>query len=606
MIKHKVISVLVASCIATSISAAQLAPKNPYLADSQNPFPHGDTAQQDVMPSVGPVDVTRQLKADEIEYIHTGPAFFGSYTSSEYPDGKRVYWSNGLDRIIKIDFDTHEILSTRMIDGVPVWTEEQADDAIGYFNDNNEGFFALVRAFQEAQKLTSLASVYTLLDNNNDYYLANKAGYIEAFSDAEEGVRDSAIVLKRRFDYPAELAGQNAMGLNMTYDGWIVTVTDTGKLLAIKPDFSEYHIADLQHNEGAAEKATRPTGYGWVRNAPALDKNGGIYIASQEYMHKVIWTGNGFSTDEADGAWAIPYDNSWGHGTGSTPSLMGFEGEGDELVIITDGNQSMSVNAYWRNEIPADWKGISGQPRRLAGAIKIKMGEQNLKAIQSEQSVVVHGYGALVVNNQPNNVPWYLPKQAETLLISFLGSSPLYQPYGVEKLQWDTEANKFNVAWVNNSVSSPSTVPIVSKASNMVYLIGARDNQWTLEAMDWTLGKSVFHYRVGDQRYNPFFAGTLLDEEGRIHWGTPWGRVRLVPDLPKPETEEVEPAAVADEGKSPLQMMIEVYERGEEIPEDAKNKITMIPSGMLDQVGQMQGLSPEETEKLKEIHSALQ
>jgi len=205
----------------------------------------------------------------------------------------------------------------------------------------------------------------------------------------------------------------------------------------------------------------------------------------------------------------------------------------------------MNINYYWRDEIPADWEGLPGQPRRLAGTMPVKMGEQDLEEIQSEQSVVVHGYGALVVNNNPRNRPWYLPKQAEALLISYLGSNPDHQPFGVQKFEWDTDKNELKTAWVNNDVSSPSSVPIISKPDNMVYLIGARDNQWTLEAMDWTSGESEFHYVIGGQRYNPMFAGTLLDEEGRIHYGTPWGRVRLNPELPERESSLVEDAKKA-------------------------------------------------------------
>jgi hypothetical protein len=69
----------------------------------------------------------------------------------------------------------------------------------------------------------------------------------------------------------------------------------------------------------------------------------------------------------------------------------------------------------------------------------------------------------------------------------------------------------------------------VSYASNLVYLIGARDNQWTLEALDWTTGRSAFHHLIGDQRYNSLFSGTLVDEAGRIHYGTVWGRAQLSP-----------------------------------------------------------------------------
>jgi hypothetical protein len=28
------------------------------------------------------------------------------------------------------------------------------------------------------------------------------------------------------------------------------------------------------------------------------------------------------------------------------------------------------------------------------------------------------------------------------------------------------------------------------------------------------------------------YSGTAIDEDGRIHYGTPWGRVRLTPKTP--------------------------------------------------------------------------
>jgi hypothetical protein len=37
---------------------------------------------------------------------------------------------------------------------------------------------------------------------------------------------------------------------------------------------------------------------------------------------------------------------------------------------------------------------------------------------------------------------------------------------------------------------------------------------------------------IGGQRYNVMYAGTLIDMNGRIHYGTPWGRVRLTPASP--------------------------------------------------------------------------
>jgi hypothetical protein len=157
------------------------------------------------------------------------------------------------------------------------------------------------------------------------------------------------------------------------------------------------------------------------------------------------------------------------------------------------------------------------------------MGDPSRAAIQSEQSVVVSGYGALVVNNEPRNVPWWVPSQAARLYVSYLGSSPKHQPFGVQKFQWNAARRRFEAAWVNREISSPSCVPLVSEPSDRVYLIGARENQWTLEALDWQTGESDFHWVIGGQRFNPLFSGTLLDQSGRIHYGVPWGRVRLEP-----------------------------------------------------------------------------
>ena len=508
---------------------AEHAPRNPYLADSVYPLGHGDAAQQDALPVPGPRDPGAQLTAEQVRYAASGPGQFGANTSGPYPDGRRVYWANGLDRIVKIDFDSFEVLATYWFDGARRWTEEDADSAIRYFDEDNLGALPIWRAFREASKLRDLSGVYTVLDKDNTYYIADKNGLITAYGDADPDDPASAIVVKRSFQLPESVSGFT-VGMNMTYDGWLIVPTEHGYVVAIARDFSAAHVVRLRHSEGAEDKATRPTGYGWVRNGVAVDQDGGIYVASQAHMHKLIWTGGGFSLTAGDGAWSVPYLNGWGHGTGATPSLMGFGAE-DQFVVITDGEPLMNVVLFWRNEIPEGWQGLPDAPhRRIAGMQPADMGDGELQAIQSEQAVVVAGYGALVVNNEPRNVPWWLPTQAERLLISYLGSQPEHQPYGVQKFVWDPGSRSFGPSWVNSAVSSPSCVPIVSHDSDRVYLIGARDNRWTLEALDWQTGESAYHSVIGGQRYNPFFSGTLIDDVGRIHYGTPWGRVRL--DLP--------------------------------------------------------------------------
>ncbi len=513
---------------------ANLPPKNPYLADSHYAVGHVNSAQQDSLPMSGPREKSRALLDTEIDYAAVGPAHFGASTSGLYTNGKRVFWSNGLDRIGKVDHDTFKVLATYYFPGEKRYNPEQAKDAIARFNDNNSGFFAIFNAYNEAQKLRDLSSVYTLLDINNTYFIGSKNGTITAYGDQDPKDPGSTIIKLRKFSLPREVTGLT-VGMNMTYDGWLVVATEHGYLITIKRDFSDYRVIRIKHSEGAEDKASGPTGYGWIRNGFAIDKDGGIYIASQRHMHKVIWTGDKLSTRETEGAWSAEYLNAWGHGTGATPSLMGF-GEEDQFVVITDGEHLMNVLLFWRNEIPKQWRQLSDSPsRRIAGMLPANMAGENtqdnppLTAIQSEQSVVVAGYGALVVNNVPRNIPWYLPQRASALLISFLGSNPHYQPFGVQKFSWNPKQRRLQHAWVNKEVSSPNCVPIVSHGSNTVYLVGARNNQWTLEAIDWSSGHSVFHYITGEQRYNSLFAGTLMDEEGRIHYGTSWGRVRLNP-----------------------------------------------------------------------------
>jgi hypothetical protein len=515
-------------CVSQALFAFNMPETNPYLADSNNSMAHADSAQQDAVPQSGPSGPTRTLKANEIQYTFTGPAFFGINTSGLYADGKRVLWGNGLDRIVKLDYESQEVLAEYYFPGVERWSEQQAEDAIAYFDDSNDGIFAIYRSFQEMMKLKNLSNLYTVLDKDHTYYVGSKSGLITAYGDENPADSSSAIIELRKFQLPEEATGP-IMGLNMTYDGWLIAATEHGYIAAISRDFKRHFLILIPHSEGAEEKATGPTGYGWIRNAYAVDKDGGIYIASQQHMHKVIWTGDKLSIDEADGAWSAEYLNDWTHGTGATPSLMGF-GDEDQFVVITDGQPQMNVVLFWRNGIPKGWKQLPDAPsRRIAGQLPVTMGDPSLTEIQSEQSVVVAGYGAMVVNNQPRNVPWYMPERAASLLISMLGSNPKHQPYGVQKFAWDSGSQSLKEAWVNKEVSSPSTVPIVGVGSNTAYLVGARDNAWTLEAMDWDTGESKFHYIIGGQRYNVLFSGTLIDMDGRVHYGSPWGRVRLTP-----------------------------------------------------------------------------
>jgi len=79
--------------------------------------------------------------------------------------------------------------------------------------------------------------------------------------------------------------------MNMTYDGWIIFPMETGVMIAVSPDLSEYRSVQMKHAD-TEDTETHGVGYGWVRNSIAIDEDGGIYAISRNHVHKIIWTGD--------------------------------------------------------------------------------------------------------------------------------------------------------------------------------------------------------------------------------------------------------------------------------------------------------------------------
>jgi hypothetical protein len=466
-----------------------------------------------------------------LSYQHLGPAHFGLAISPQYPDSSRVIWSNGGDRISKLDYETLEVIDELFLTDTPL-SEAQADAEIELL-DSKSGLELAQQSLDNAVKYLSagISGVYYLLSADNVLYVGGSESFL-AYADVDPLDQRSAIELRDEWVRPAGIGG-NFVTANMTHDGWICTVTDEGWVVLLKPDFSEYHSIQMvgsenapEHNQKMLDEGRRPGSASWVRNGPAIDEQGGIYIPSLEHMHKVIWDGARLSTDPADGAWVAQYRNGSGIGTGATASLMGF-GEEDRFVVITDGDEVMNMVLFWREEIPQDWEQLEGAPdRRIAGQLRADIGDDDAEAVQTEQSVVVGGYGAFVVNNAPTSFPSPVFERFPAVLAGFAGRDPEFTPLGIQKFEWDPQARELREAWVNREISSANSVPVISTGSNLVYTVGARDNQWTMEAIDWDTGESAFHYVTGSNRYNTLFSGLFLDEEGRVLHTTIFGLLR--------------------------------------------------------------------------------
>lgn len=512
---------------AASETSREQPPRNPYLADGPYPVAHADSAQSDAGPIAGPIDQSRALRPEEIRYLFIGPAPLGALTSGRYPDGRRVLWLNAVNGVFKLDEANYQILADTPTRFARIYTSAWAEEITARLDADN-GESALQTVGDALRPLGDLSGAYTLVGANNWFYVASKDGSVTAYGDAVENDPASPIVVKARIRLPAEAAG-NTIGMNITYDGWVIIATESGYVVAVSGALDRSQAVRLRYAD-TEDTRSRGPGDGWVRNSFAIDEAGGIYVASRNHMHKVVWTGERLSIASSDGAWAEPYRNGGGAGTGATPTLMGF-GDEDRLVVITDGDERMNLTLFWRDAIPDNWVQLPGAPSlRIAGLAPATVGDPSLRHVQSEQSVAVSGYGAFVVNNTPRNAPIYLPAdRAFGALCGGLGSNPRFQPFGVQKFEWDAGSRTLFSAWERADVSSPNAVPWISRGSSQVYFIGARENQWTLEALNWITGEPTFHYVIGGQKFNSTFSGVSIDDAGRIVYASMWGRVRLEP-----------------------------------------------------------------------------
>ena len=517
--------------------------RNPFLADSEYAIAHGFCDQRDSTNLSGPLpdieDGNKVLAESDLQYKWLGPGHFGGLISGVYPDGKRTIWSNGREQIVKLDYETLEVLNTFDLsherpEELPStqsdWENGIAD--LDDFSDEEQlihGAIALAARF-----MTGLDGVYSLLDLDHVMYLGRKEGVV-AYWESDPSSRHSDLLEKARWSKPDEVEG-SFVGINMTPDGRLVLSTDHGWLISLSRDFKDYVAVQIPGAEGKAaehcklmEAERGNTGYGWIRTSMCCDEEGGIYLNSLNHLHRVVWNGEKFSFSQKDGGWSSQYRNGTGYGSGTTPSLMGDDPSKDRFVVIGDGDNVVNITLFWRGLIPEDWERLPNAPsRRIAGLGPANMGDVAKGSIQTEQSITVAGYGAMTVNNEPKFSPSWVPERAGRLLAFFLGHYHLFTPYGLHKYEWNPEKAEFIEAWVNKEVSSPNSVPQVSIGSNVVYTCGTRQGKWSIEAIDWSTGESLGYWLTGDSRFNTLGGGVQLDNDGQVVFGSIFGKSRIL------------------------------------------------------------------------------
>lgn len=490
---------------------------NPWLADPLYAITHFDSSQSDSTPYGPPrSNVAASIDPTKQPIAYGGPINIITLASTS-PD---YMWQVGTDRISYVKksggvWETQAVCQAladefpKVFPPIPDATLQAFGKsyAVGMDPTSMDNYMKSLFGDNYADRFGN--GSYVLVDKDNVLYAAygdSTVGFtLSAFALVDPNDPSAGIATRYKLqnvvpaiegNSPPPPAGTRLCGLSMTYDRHIIITFSNGVgVIDYKLDPATkcfYRFADTE----------------FVSNSIAVDENGGIYVASNTIMRKLVWTGTTLSADGKYGAWSCAYTNSgnqmppiikFGNGTGSTPTLMGFGDDPDKLVVITDGAPQMNLVAFWRNEIP---KGL----QRIAGQIPVTCGfTPPLPTwIQSEQSVVVYGYGAFVVNNIPQTVSPEMQNANRFVQVALMG--PAYpSAYGAQRFEWYPASHKWASIWARPDVSSTSMVPIHSEwgtlglSGNMALINGYMPGKgWEVLGLDWDTGKTVHETIFGD------------------------------------------------------------------------------------------------------------
>ncbi len=298
---------------------------------------------------------------------------------------------------------------------------------------------------------------------------------------------------------------ERILGIAMTYDGHLVAAAMGGIFVFDR---------DLRRKDHLLFPGEH------VENSIAIDE-GGIYLVTSQHMRRIAWDGERLSTDEADGAWTSAYDvmpegeairqGAASHGSGTTPSLLGFGDDGDKLVVISDGHpEGANIVAFWRHAIPEDFQQKPGtRSRRIADQIPV-----GLTPTTVEASLVVYGDGVLVLNT---TYPDSAPAPLSIIGNAFLAGTTREAPRGVQKFVWNAQENRFEKGWFLPEIDNTDWMPpAVSPHNGLAYVATKADDIYEYRAIDWETGAQVARWRFPDDSalWNNWGGITTLLEDG--------------------------------------------------------------------------------------------
>ena len=521
-------SLVVAAAATTSglrktVQAQQAPPNmptpNPFLATSAFPISHSNPAATEAVSHAGPTRGRKLSAAD----VKTVPNVFTSHPTIKNVGADRIIIASGVDGIRKIlaTGDSLDLISFIAYPGHDAYVAKATPAALqaalekvdaAYRARDEATILAMSQPMQDIgfNRLQIAGGTYNMIDRDGFHYAP--AGGLVVVKTTDNNVPRGPLRIAGTKDLapdvPTDLkAGvTHIVGITMSYAGDVM-VAAHGALFLLDRDLALKGLFPLPGED--------------VENSICADEHG-IYVVTSKRMLKVVWTGTKLSIDEADGGWQSDYNTmsperaraagalTVSGGSGTTPTLMGFDNDPDKLVLISDGDpDGAQVVAFWRDKIPDDFKQLPGaKSRRIAGQIRT-----DISKVTIEPSFSVLGYGVVVQNGA------YPRPEPDIWANAFTAGVTRPAPLGIQRFTWDTQTRSFKKNWINKEIDNTDVmVPVVSAASRMIYLASKQDGIYEYVGVDWDSGdiRARWPFPDDSRKWNAYGGITALLEDGDL------------------------------------------------------------------------------------------
>jgi hypothetical protein len=518
-------SAALALTVAAAAATGDAGPRrNPFAAAGPYPMSHHNPGQTDVTIVDGPT----QGKALTAAEVKTVPVVWCSAPIVKKRESHTTVIAGTPLGLVKIDAtgERFEQISSMPYPGLEDDHADVTADDIAWhmarIDEKRRKKQDLRLLFHSAYMLFGLGLNQTN-GGSGAYGVIDRDGYHYTFFDGtrllksfDDNVRDAPLRPVRHVGItdglPPEVAEgvTRILGISLTYDGQLAVAAKGGLFVFDR---------DLERKDHLLFPGEH------VENSLALDEKR-IYVVTSKHMRGVVWDGTKLSMDEAAGAWISRYDvmpegeaisrGAASHGSGTTPTLMGFGEDEDQLVVISDGNpEGAQLVAFWRDAIPEGFEQKPGTTsRRIADQIRLRVSPLTVEA-----SPAAYGTGVIVLNS---TYPESAPAPLHIIGNAFLAGETREPPLGAQKFEWKPDENRFTPSWFLPGIDNTDWMPpAISPANGLAYVATKTDSVYEYRAIDFATGKQVARWTFPDDSvlWNNWGGITTLLEDGDLLLG---------------------------------------------------------------------------------------